>query len=96
MLCRHLAELERQLIDAGIPLTFRGQAWTDNCREWVYFACWLDRPALRQRLHLEEFVVDHDNDDVRSGRESGLVCSRCHDGIVGAHAEDRGDLPTFA
>jgi hypothetical protein len=96
MLCRHLAELERQLIDAGIPLTFRGQAWTNNCREWAYFACWLDGPALRRRLHLDHCVVDHVNDDPRSGRESGLVCSECHDAVIGVHADDLRDLPTFA
>lgn len=47
MVCEHLAELERELIAAGVPVTFRGQPWTSNCREWVYFACWLDRESIR-------------------------------------------------
>src|SRR4051794_13129334 len=36
MVCEHLAELEHALIAAHIPITFRGQLWTSNCREWVY------------------------------------------------------------
>jgi hypothetical protein len=95
MVCQHLAELERQLLAAGVDVTFRGKAWTQNCREWAYFNCWLDRRSIRARLKLDPCVVDHDNDDLRSGRESGLVCSVCHDGVIGVHADDRGQVATF-
>ena len=61
MLCEHLAELEQALIAANIPITYRGQPWTSNCREWVYFACWLDRPAIRARSQLADCVHDHDH-----------------------------------
>jgi len=33
-------------------------------------------------------VIDHVNDDPKSGRESGLVCTQCHDGIIGLHKAD--------
>jgi hypothetical protein len=68
MLCEHLAPLERELIAARVKETFRGQAWSDNCREWVYFACWLDRGAIRARMTLDPCVQDH----VHDGQEEGL------------------------
>ena len=59
MVCEHLAEVERALVAAGTAVTYRGQTWSSNCREWVYFACWLDRPAIRSRLTLGDYVHDH-------------------------------------
>jgi hypothetical protein len=38
-MCEHLKPLENYLVDLGITETFRGQAWSKDCREWVYFAC---------------------------------------------------------
>lgn len=95
MVCEHLAALERELLAAGIALTYRGQAWSSNCREWAYFACLMDRPAIRERLSLPECVIDHDNDDSRSGLESGLVCSTCHDAVVGVHSTQAAGYPRF-
>jgi hypothetical protein len=95
MVCKHLAQLERELLAAGVSLTFRGQAWTSNCREWAYFACVLDRPAIRERLSLPDCVRDHDNDDSRSGLESGLVCTACWDAVVGIHATQATGYLTF-
>ena len=85
MLCVHLAALEAELLAADVPLTFRGRPWTSNCREWAYFDCWLDRPALRARLKLAACVVDHEHLGTHSGQEAGFVCSECHDGIMGVH-----------
>jgi len=95
MVCEHLAQLEQALIATNIPITFRGQPWTSNCREWVYFACWLDRPAIRARFALLPCVIDHDHQGTHDGQESGLVCTACHDAIMGAHAEYRAALPVF-
>jgi hypothetical protein len=85
MICEHLRQLEAELTARGIPLTFRGQAWSSNCREWVYFTCYLDLAAVRARLALPDFVVDHANDDPRSGVERGFVCSLDHDAVIGMH-----------
>ena len=37
MVCKHLSELEAALKISGASETFRGQAWSSNGREWVYF-----------------------------------------------------------
>ena len=91
MICQHLRRLEAELIDRGIPETFRGKAWTQNCREWVYYNCYLDTKKLLQRLPLSGCVTEHVNDDVRSGTERGLYCAEHHDAIVGLYEplEDR-------
>ena len=83
--CEHLRPLEKEIQATGIKETFRGQAWTDNCREWVYFDCYLDVEKIRERFQLPLFVETHVNEDPKSGYEEGLVCSQCKDGIMGYH-----------
>jgi hypothetical protein len=95
MLCEHLLNLEAAISASGAKETYRGQAWSDNCRLWVYFDCYLDNSAIRRQFELPAFVVDHINDDSHSGRESGLVCSVCHDAIVGVHPEDAAGRRVF-
>ena len=95
MLCEHLAELEQALIAAGVPITFRGKPWTSNCREWVYFACWLDRPAIREQFSIADCVMDHDHVGTHDGQEAGLVCGICNDAIMGVHSTYRTSLPAF-
>ena len=46
MTCEHLRQLENEMIAAGVRQTCRGQAWTGNCREWVYSDCYLDRIGM--------------------------------------------------
>ena len=84
MLCEHLRTLESELKGAGIPETFRGQAWSHNCREWVYFDCHLDVQSIRRRMNLAACVTDHENTDSHTGTERGLVCREHHDAIVGS------------
>jgi hypothetical protein len=38
MVCEHLSALEQQMLSAGLRVTFRGQAWHRNYREWVLSA----------------------------------------------------------
>jgi hypothetical protein len=83
MLCQHLHALERALLSSGARETFRGQAWSENCREWVYFDVRLDPAALRRRFALPACVQAHENADPRSGLERGLVCTQCHDAVMG-------------
>jgi hypothetical protein len=94
-MCEHLAELEQALIEAGVRVTFRGKPWSTCCREWVYFTCWLDRPAIRERFSLADCVIDHDHRGTHDGQEAGLVCNVCHDAIMGAHSEYRSTVPVF-
>jgi hypothetical protein len=84
-ICEHLRDLEQALLDAGFRETFRGQPWSKNCREWVYFDCILDLPSLRKRFSLSEVVQDHDHVGTHDGCERGFYCSECHDGIMGSH-----------
>jgi hypothetical protein len=85
MVCEHLSALERALVAGGIAVTFRGQAWSQNCREWVYVDCFLDVPALRRRFALAPSVQEHAHRGTHDGQERGLVCATCHDAIVGLY-----------
>ena len=81
--CEHLIDVERALAAAGHRETFRGQAWSDNCREWVYFDTVLDLAALRAAHRLSAVVIDHRNEDQRSGTEQGLVGTIHDDAVMG-------------
>lgn len=95
MLCEHLRPLEEALIQAGIEETFRGKAWSRNCREWVYFRCVLNRDSLRKRFDLPPFVADHEHLGTHDGQEAGFICEICQEGIMGIHPHFHG-FPKFA
>jgi len=84
-MCEHLKELEDELKAKGIKETFRGEAWSSNCREWVYYDCYLDCNSIRNRLKLPDFVEHSFNDDPRSGLEEGFFCKVCLDAVMGYH-----------
>jgi hypothetical protein len=83
MVCKHLAALEQALIRRGVKVTFRGAAWSKNCREWAYFDVRLDIAAIQERFAFPGCVQVHENKDPRSGRERGFVCDSCNDGLMG-------------
>jgi hypothetical protein len=83
MVCSHLRPLEQALQAARITETSRGMAWSQDCREWVYFDIRLDVEALRRRFAFPHCVVVHENTDERSGLEKGFVCEECHDAVMG-------------
>lgn len=95
MLCEHLHPLELALQAAGIAETSRGQAWSRNCREWVYYRCLLDRPALRARFAFAECVKDHVHLGTHDGAEAGFECVLCHDGIMGYHPNHAAGVVVF-
>jgi hypothetical protein len=84
-MCEHLQPLENYLKTKGIPETFRGKAWSDNSNEWIYFDCLLETETLKAKLHLPSFVVTHENTDLKSGTELGLVCTKCNEAVMGLH-----------
>jgi hypothetical protein len=84
-MCEHLIELDRELKSKGIKETFRGQPWSDNTREWVYYDCVLNLSKVRARYDFPDFISAHINDDNRSGTEAGFYCERCKDGVMGLH-----------
>jgi hypothetical protein len=86
-MCEHLSPLEEELKSKNIKETYRGQPWTRNCREWVYFDCYLDMDKIRARYQFPDFIISHRNDDGKSGLEAGFYCDQCKDAIIGAHPE---------
>lgn len=93
--CEHLIELERALARAGFRETFRGQAWSDNCREWVYYDCLLPAEAIRRKFAFAPCVQDHAHRGTHDGQEAGFVCDIHNDGIMGRHPDDSGGVPSF-
>jgi hypothetical protein len=87
MVCEHLSALEQEILGRGLKETFRGQAWSNHCREWVYFDCYFDRSALRERFQFAECVSDHEHRGTFDGQEAGFVCHQCWDAIMGLHPE---------
>jgi hypothetical protein len=85
MTCEHLRDLEQAMLAAGIRETFRGQAWSEHCREWVYFDCWMDLDLIRQCHSLSACVVDHAHRGTHDGAERGLVCRACEDALMGSY-----------
>jgi len=83
MTCEHLRPLEHAIIARGIRETYRGKAWSQNCREWVYFDCFIDTAAVRRSLAIPGWVVEHSHRGTHDGEERGFVCSHCHDAIMG-------------
>lgn len=86
-MCEHLIELDLELKSKGIKETYRGQAWSENCREWVYYDCVLDIEKIRERYKFPAFIESHINDDIKSGMEAGFECDLCKDAIIGIHPQ---------
>ena len=87
MVCEHLRALEQEMLTHGVQETFRGQAWSEHCREWVYFDCYLDLASLRQRFNFAACVKNHEHLGTFDGQEAGFVCEQCEDALMGVHAE---------
>jgi hypothetical protein len=83
MTCEHLRSLELAILESGIRETSRGKAWSNNCREWVYFACHIDTAAVRAKYSLAPCIEDHKHRGTHDGSENGFVCSECHDALMG-------------
>jgi hypothetical protein len=96
MVCEHLRVLEQEMLASGVKEIFRGQAWSQNCREWVYFDCYLDLPALRARFDFAPSVTDHIHRGTHDGQEAGLVCNTCWDAIMGVHPADAAGRQNYA
>jgi len=90
MICEHLRALEEAIHAEGIRETFRGNAWSLNCREWVYFDCHLNLAAIRAQFPLASCVQDHVHRGTFDGEERGLVCNNCHDAVVGTYDKKPG------
>lgn len=89
-MCVHLEPVETYIKSNGFAEYWRGQPWTQNCREWVYFDCILDTSSISAKLNLHSCVTVHDYNDVKAGSERGFICSICKDGIMGRYPDSLG------
>jgi len=94
MTCKHLRQLELAIIASGVRETFRGPAWSNNCREWVYFDCFIDFDSVQAKFRLPECVSPHFHQGTHDGEERGVVCRECHDAIIG-YVSPRPGQPVF-
>lgn len=83
MVCEHLREVLEHLLASGAKVTYAGQAWSRNCRVWVYLDRVLDLAALRGQFALPACIKDHEHRGTHDGCERGLECELCKDGIMG-------------
>lgn len=95
MICEHLVQFEQELIARGLKETFRGEAWSRNVREWVYFEVCFDMAAVRERFAFDQCVEEHYHLGTHDGQEAGFVCMVHRDGIMGRHPEHCGGVPVF-
>ena len=93
MTCEHLRALDEALLAAGFVPTFRGQAWSKNCREWVYFDCALLLDEIERAFDLDACVERHEHRGTHDGSERGLVCTIHDDAVMGTL--DRDGARTF-
>ncbi|ABF42227.1 hypothetical protein Acid345_3226 [Candidatus Koribacter versatilis Ellin345] len=98
MLCEHLHPLEEAIAAVGIRETFRGAAWSKNCREWVYFDCYLELAAIRALFKFAPCVIDESHRGTHDGSERGLVCNEHWDAVMGVYEPQAGTAvyPTAA
>jgi hypothetical protein len=88
-LCDHLQPLVDRLLASGEKITFAGQAWSRNCRIWIYFDCALDIEAIKQKCNLAPCVTLHSHRGTHDGSETGFVCNEHNDGVMGRYVEPR-------
>ncbi|MCB9032844.1 MAG: hypothetical protein H6553_03320 [Chitinophagales bacterium] len=84
-MCIHLKPIEDYLKSIGYLEVYRGQVWSENCREWIYFDAVLNIAELQEKFKLNKTIVVHDYQDVKVGSELGILCTKCFDGIMGVH-----------
>jgi hypothetical protein len=90
--CEHLQSAKQAILAAGGKITFVGQAWSRNCRNWMYFSdVYIDADALKKRLNLPGCVVVHSHLGTHDGQEHGLICEQHQDAVMGPHRDHAGD-----
>ena len=83
--CEHLQPMLEGLLAAGAKVVFAGQAWSNNCRLWVYLDRVLDTDALARRFPPASCVQLHSHRGTHDGSERGFYCAEHHDGIMGLY-----------
>jgi len=63
-----------------------------NCREWVYFDCYIDTESVSRTIVLPDCVQVHVHRGTHDGSERGFVCMECHDAIMGNYEPREGGM----
>ena len=66
-MCIHLKPLENYLQTQGIAETYRGQVWSKNCREWIYYDAVLNPQKLKEKFQFDDTIKIHDYEDIKVG-----------------------------
>lgn len=83
--CSHLKPLKDHIESSGGKITYQGQAWSERCRQWIYFDVVLDCEKLKIKLNPDSCVKIHEHIGTHDGQEKGFVCDVHQDGIMGIH-----------
>lgn len=86
-ICEHLQPMLDSLLGDGARVVFAGQAWSNNCRVWVYLDRRLDLEALARRFPAPTCVHIHSHRGTHDGSEQGFVCAEHQDGLMGLYPE---------
>ena len=84
-ICLHLKPVYDYVQAAGGGITYQGNAWSKNCRLWIYFDVVLDCSLLKSKLNLNDCIEIHEHIGTHDGQERGFVCKIHQDGIMGIH-----------
>ena len=82
-MCEHLIELENELKLIDIKENSRGEAWSANCREWVYYDCYFNEESIRTRFKLPPTVKYYEYDGRTAGQECGFIDELTNDAVLG-------------
>jgi hypothetical protein len=73
------------MISGGMRETFRGRAPSNNCREWVYFDCYIDTEAVRRHFTFADCVIEHAHRGTHDGRRGALSVPPATIPVMGAY-----------
>lgn len=94
--CSHLQHLEHELRETGTHIEYQGKSWWGTSRGmWMYFQCFLEADALRQRFNLPQSVHYSEYNGGVAGQEAGFVCSECDSAVMGVHRHYARDVKVF-
>lgn len=69
-----------------VEVTFEGQAWSKAKGHWIYYRTHFPMAEVRTKFELPSFIEEHHHQGTHDGCESGFICQKCGDAIMGLHA----------
>jgi hypothetical protein len=71
-----LEALDNYVRNKNVKELFRGNAWSKNCREWVYYDCVLNVKKLKEKFSFNNCVIIREYNDIKVANELGFFCNR--------------------